>query len=118
MFDLFKKTLGLGHDVNFPALLKEGAQIVDVRTTEEFQNGHINGSVNIPVQNLPHRLADIRKDRAVITCCASGMRSANAKRILEAGGFQQVHNGGAWRSLKGRIQETKTATNCGGAPKN
>jgi rhodanese-related sulfurtransferase len=115
MFDLFKKTLGLGHDADFPALLKEGAQIVDVRTMEEFRDGHINGAVNIPVQNLPHRLADIRKDRAVITCCASGMRSAAAKRILEAGGFPQVHNGGGWRSLKGRIQETKAAANRGGA---
>jgi phage shock protein E len=114
MFDLFKKTLDPGHDVDFPALLKEGAQIVDVRTGEEFRDGHISGSVNIPVNNLPHRLADIRKDRAVITCCASGMRSAAAKKILEAGGFQQVHNGGGWRYLKGRIQEAKTPADFGG----
>ena len=104
MFDLLKKALGFGTDADLSALLKEGAQIVDVRTREEFRDGHISGSVNIPVQSLAGRLGDIRKDKPVITCCASGMRSATAKRILEAGGFHRVHNGGGWRSLKNRLQ--------------
>ena len=103
MFDALKKSLGLGPGVDFSELLKNGAQIVDVRTREEYGGGHIRGSVNIPLQSLANNLASIRKDRPVITCCASGMRSASAKRILESHGFSQVHNGGGWSSLKGKL---------------
>jgi rhodanese-related sulfurtransferase len=59
--------------------------------------------VNIPVQVLPSQTAKIRKDRPVITCCATGIRSATAKRILEAQGFSEVYNGSGWKSLQGRI---------------
>ena len=104
MFGLLRNVFGSGPAVDFPALVKDGAQIVDVRTREEFRDGHIKGSVNIPVQNLEGRIADIRRDRPVITCCASGMRSAAAKRILEQGGFSEVHNGGGWRALQSRLQ--------------
>ena len=103
MFGLLKRSFGLGGDIDFAALVEQGAQIVDVRSKEEFRDGHINGALNIPVEGLPTRLAEIRKDKVVITCCASGMRSATAKRILEAGGFGQVHNGGGWRSLKSHL---------------
>ncbi len=100
MFGLLKSSLGFGEKIDFAELVKQGAQIMDVRTPEEFRDGHIEGSVNVPVQILPTRLSGLRKDRTVITCCASGARSATAKRILEAGGFSQVHNGGGWRSLQ------------------
>lgn len=103
MFELFKNIFNPGPGADFPALLQQGAQIVDVRTREEFRDGHIQGSLNIPVQNLHNRLSEIRRDKPVITCCASGMRSASAKRILEQGGFPEVHNGGGWRALKNRI---------------
>jgi rhodanese-related sulfurtransferase len=43
------------------------------------------------------------KNKPIITCCASGMRSASAKSILVANGFTQVHNGGGWNSLQNKI---------------
>jgi rhodanese-related sulfurtransferase len=84
--------------------MKQGATIIDVRTKGEFASGHISGSVNIPLQNLQNNLSKINKDKPVITCCASGMRSASAKNILKANGFTEVHNGGGWMSLKNKIR--------------
>lgn len=82
------------------AMVKKGAQIIDVRTAEEYKRGHIKGSVNIPLQILQQHFTRIKKDRPVITCCASGMRSASAKSILNSKGFTDVYNGGGWMRLE------------------
>jgi rhodanese-related sulfurtransferase len=74
-----------------------------VRTKAEYQGGHIRGSLNIPLQNLQGSLSKIKKDRPVITCCASGMRSGSAKSILKSSGYSEVHNGGSWMSLQNKI---------------
>lgn len=104
MLNIIKKILGLGGPVaDFAALVKNGAQIIDVRTNAEYRNGHIKGSVNIPLQILDSSLDKIKKDRPVITCCASGMRSASAKSILKTKGYTEVYNGGGWDSLKNKI---------------
>ncbi len=103
MIDLLKNLFGSAPAVDFTALVKQGARIVDVRSPDEYRGGHIKGSVNIPVQVLPSRIGEIPKGKPVITCCASGARSASAKRILEAAGFTEVHNGGGWRGLQGRL---------------
>jgi len=88
---------------DYKMLLSDGAQIIDVRTKNEFQSGHIPGSVNIPLQVLTDHLAKIKKGVPIITCCASGMRSAAAKNLLQTKGFAEVHNGGGWLSLQSKI---------------
>lgn len=103
MIGIIKKWLGLGPGVDFKKLLKEGAQIIDVRTKAEFQQGHIKGAVNIPLNNLSNHYARMKKDAPVITCCASGMRSAQAKTILTANGFTRVYNGGGWINLRRKL---------------
>ncbi|MBS1579672.1 MAG: rhodanese-like domain-containing protein [Bacteroidetes bacterium] len=103
MLQILKNIFGLGTKINFTELMKSGAQIIDVRTPGEFQSGHIKGSINIPLQNLSTQLSKIKKDKPVITCCASGMRSASAKSILKSKGFTEVHNGGGWVSLQNKI---------------
>lgn len=102
MLGKIKSMLGMT-SVNYSELMKNGAQIIDVRSPGEFSTGHIKGSINIPVQSLEKNLKKIKKDKPVITCCASGMRSANAKRILLANGYKEVHNGGSWGSLDRKI---------------
>lgn len=82
-----------------PALLKEGAQVVDVRSSSEFAGGHAPGSLNIPLHELDERAADLDRERWVIVCCASGTRSAVARRRLRRQGFESVLNGGSWRNL-------------------
>ncbi len=74
--------------------IKGGAQVVDVRSPEEFRDGFYPGAVNIPVQDLTRRLGEIKKDRAVVLYCASGSRSGMAARVLKQAGFTDVINAG------------------------
>ena len=103
MIQFFKNMFGPRTKVDLKELVKNGAQIIDVRTKAEFQSGHIKGSVNIPVQNITTGLSKIKKNKPIITCCASGMRSASAKRILKSNGFNEVYNGGGWMNLQNKI---------------
>jgi phage shock protein E len=102
MMNFLKKIFG-GTPTDYAGLIKNGAVIVDVRTKGEYQNGHIRGSVNIPLDTLKQNMSKIKKNAVVITCCASGMRSASAKSILKANGFAEVHNGGGWARLQNQI---------------
>ena len=103
MLSNLKQLFGLEPKVNFSDLMKEGAQIIDVRSPGEFNSGHIKGSINIPLQNIQNNLSKIKRDKPVITCCASGMRSASAKSILKSNGYKHLHNGGGWSSLRGKL---------------
>jgi rhodanese-related sulfurtransferase len=93
-----------GEKINIQELILNGATIIDVRTKGEFQRGHLNNSINIPLGNLNNSLKKLNKNKPIITCCASGARSASAKSLLKSNGFIQVHNGGSWINLKKYIQ--------------
>lgn len=104
MINTIKKILGFGPKVNYADLVKQGAIILDVRSNGEFSGGHIDGSINISVDTLSSNLAKLKdKNKTIITCCASGMRSASAKSILKSNGYSQVYNGGGWSSLQNKI---------------
>jgi rhodanese-related sulfurtransferase len=104
MINTLKKLFGIGPGVNYAELVKNGAVILDVRSKSEFAGGHIKGSVNISVDTLRNNLGKLKdKNKPIITCCASGMRSASAKSILTANGYTQVYNGGGWYSLQSKI---------------
>jgi rhodanese-related sulfurtransferase len=102
MIQAIKNLLGLGPKVEMKELVQRGAIIIDVRTPSEYKGGHIKGSINIPLQNLESNLSKINKANPVITCCASGMRSASAKGMLKSKGFE-AYNGGSWTGLKNKI---------------
>lgn len=89
-----------GKKVDLQEVISSGAVILDVRTKGEFQSGHLRNSINIPVDNLQGNLKKLNKNKPIITCCASGARSASARSILLSNGFEQVYNGGSWSSLK------------------
>ena len=77
-------------------LVADGALLVDVRSPTEFSSGHIDGACNIPIDSLSVRERELgAKDRTVVLYCASGARSAMAKRRLRAAGFSRVHNLGS-----------------------
>lgn len=103
MIDKLKKLLGIAPPPDYKQLLKQGAQIIDVRTRGEYSEGHIRGSINIPLDRLQDSLSKIKKDKPVITCCASGMRSASAKGILKSKGYKEVYNGGGWMRLQSKL---------------
>lgn len=70
-----------------------GALLLDVRTTGEFEDGHIDGAINIPIHQLPARLAELGPEtQDIVVYCASGGRSNLAKRLLESNGFNEVYD--------------------------
>jgi rhodanese-related sulfurtransferase len=103
MLSFIKKLFGGGTSIDFAQLVKNGAQIIDVRTLGEYQGGHIKGSKNIPLQVLTSKTTSLDKTKPIITCCASGMRSASAKSVLLKNGFTEVYNGGGWNSLQNKL---------------
>ncbi len=101
LFSTIKKALNGGGGTNFKQMLDEGAIVVDVRTPGEFKGGHVKGSININLNDLSKKM-DQFKGKTVITVCASGMRSGQAKGMLMKNGITAV-NGGPW----GRIAKLK-----------
>ena len=81
-------------------LKRQGALVIDVRSASEYAGGHVKGSRNIPLGALPGKLGELKKDKVILTVCASGMRSASARRTLLKAGFSSVHNAGPWQTLK------------------
>jgi len=104
MLGALKKLFGLGPSVDYADMMKSGGIIIDVRTKSEFAGGNIKGSVNIPLDQLSSGMSKLKdKNQAIITCCASGMRSVSGKSILKNAGYTNVHNGGSWLSLRNKI---------------
>jgi rhodanese-related sulfurtransferase len=81
-------------------LVAAGARLLDVRSPEEYARGHLPDALNIPVQELDRRLAEVGPaDRELVVYCRSGHRSSRATEILRQHGFSKVHNLGpmtAW----------------------
>jgi rhodanese-related sulfurtransferase len=74
-------------------LVEAGARLVDVRTPQEFATGHLPGAVNVPVQDLERRMAELEgKERPIVLYCRSGNRSASAARMLVSAGYAEVHD--------------------------
>lgn len=83
--------------------MDKGAVIIDVRTTGEYKEGHIKGSKNIPLDIFASKIQEIKKlNKPVITCCRSGMRSAQAASILKQNDIEVI-NGGGWESLERKL---------------
>jgi len=94
MFGIFKKLFG--YKVNLSEVVNRGAIVIDVRTEGEYSQGHGNSSINIPLDTLPTQLEKIRQwDKPIITCCASGIRSARAAKVLKKQDIE-AYNGGPW----------------------
>lgn len=100
MFSFLKKIFG-GNEDEIQAALQNGAKVIDVRTVAEYSGGHVKGAINIPLSDINKEMANIKKmKKPIITCCASGVRSGNAMRILKSNGIAEVYNGGSW----GKVQ--------------
>ena len=81
-------------------LIESGAYLVDVRTPEEFAEGHVNASVNIPLDQIAQHIEELRGKSHVIVFCRSGARSGMARTILLQAGIENVTNGGTWGDIK------------------
>lgn len=75
--------------------------VVDVRTPMEYSSGHVVGSINIPLNELPRRIGELEAiAEPIVLCCASGIRSGQATQFLTQSGFENVSNGGAWTDVQ------------------
>ena len=104
MFKSLKSIFGINSKKSYKSLLEKGAEIIYVRTKREFESGHIKGSVNFPLNELKDHVRILKEDSVLITCCASGLRSASAKAVLKSLGYKHVYNGGGWVSLNEQIK--------------
>ncbi|MBL8002464.1 MAG: rhodanese-like domain-containing protein [Flavobacteriales bacterium] len=88
--------------MNIQNLLRTGqAAVIDVRSPGEFNMGHVPGSVNVPLQEIPARMNELKAiGKPLVLCCASGNRSGQAERYLRQQGWDNVYNGGSWADVE------------------
>lgn len=102
MLRFIKKLFGV-QTADVKALVAGGAIIIDVRTPREFQSGHLEGSLNYPLDTLKQHLPEIKKkQKPVITVCRSGARSSMGRNMLKEHGIE-AYNGGSWDGLERKL---------------
>ena len=87
--------------------LQSDALILDVRSTEEFESGHLDGAVNVPLPNLSAGISDLEvpSSRPILAYCLSGTRSSMACRTLRSNGYTNAHNLGSFSRAKKIISQ-------------
>ena len=76
------------------------ATIIDVRTPGEFMMGNVEGSINIPLDEVSSRVEEFKNiEGNVVLCCASGGRSGQATMFLQQNGLSNIYNGGGWQTV-------------------
>jgi len=106
MLQWLKKIFSSSSDTpSIATLVNEGALLIDVRTQGEYLRGSVNKAVNIPLDQLVAKSDRYQKETPLIVFCQSGMRSQQAKRILEQLGYQKIYNGGGIRSVRNQLEK-------------
>ena len=85
--------------------------IIDVRTPQEFSEGHIDGAINIPYDQIESNLSllnKIKKEDNILLYCRSGHRAGIAKQTLGTLGYKNVQNGGGMDSLMPKLKACKS----------
>ena len=81
--------------------MSQGGQLIDVRSSVEFNQGALNGAVNMPIESFQFLKDTIDSSKPVLLYCRTGARSGMVKNYLEQQGFDQVHNIGGIRQFMG-----------------
>ena len=86
-------------------LIKSGATIVDVRSREEFEQGHVTSSVNIPLNEVVARIDEFKSiEQPFLVCCLSGGRSEQATEYLQSMDIKCLNVGG-WQQVKSLLSD-------------
>jgi len=107
MFSLFKNLFSSSDPAVLEKLVHGGAFLVDVRSAGEYASGHAPNTVNIPLDQVQNQLGKFKGKKDIVVFCRSGMRSSQAKSILEQNGFTNVVNGGTWNDINEVINKKK-----------
>lgn len=99
---LLVRAFGQVSVVKAKALLQGGAKVIDVRSPEEFNSGHLRAALNIPYREVGQRIEAVVPDKAtpILVYCLSGGRSAVARSALRGKGYAQVYNLGSLKRAK------------------
>lgn len=86
--------------------IEDGATVIDVRTPEEFDEGHLDGARNIDVsaEDFESRIEDLERSEAYLVYCRTGSRAAAAVRTMLDAGFEEVVNGGGYDDLAAELR--------------
>ena len=87
-------------DNHLAEIVNDEAFLVDVRSSSEFAQSHLKGSVNIPLDQIPNMLSKFKGKKNIVVFCRSGARSNHAKAILELNGFTNVTNVISWHKVE------------------
>jgi len=98
MFGLIKNMFSGNNNEELQGIINNSF-LVDVRTPQEFSEGNVAGSVNIPLDQVQNQLSKFKNHENIVVFCRSGNRSGQAKAILEQNGFTNVTNGGTWQQV-------------------
>jgi rhodanese-related sulfurtransferase len=79
--------------------------LIDVRTPLEYNSGNVKGSINIPMNEVPQRLDEIRDLEPMIVFCKSGVRSQKVLEFLKDNGIVEVENGGGWMEVNASVNQ-------------
>lgn len=80
---------------------EKGATVVDVRGIWEFEDGHVEGALNIPLDEIPMRIEEMKNLKMpLVVYCRSGNRSGMAEMILKQAGVTEVFNGGGLADMR------------------
>lgn len=104
MFKAIKNLFSSGPKVSVAEMLQQGAVIVDVRSPAEFKAGHADGAINIPLDQLPSKINQLKNKKGIVCCCRSGARSGMATSMLQAKGLNAI-NGGPWQNVQKEIKK-------------
>ena len=115
--NIAKGVLKQWHLADVDTLPRDGSvTLLDTRTVGEFDGGHIDGFLNIPVDELRERLGKLDKSKPVYVICQSGLRSYIACRILAGNGFECYNFSGGFRFYDAVMHDRcliESATACG-----
>lgn len=89
-------------------MVNKGALLVDVRTIEEYAQGHLDKALNWPLSEVESAFQTIAKETPIVLYCRSGNRSGIAQKYLLENGFTQVHNGGGYEEMLGAYESIQT----------
>lgn len=104
--NILKRKVNIIQWRDIPSIDKAEAMIIDSRTKEEYDFGHIEGAINIPVDEIRSRLNEMPRDKKIIVYCAVGLRGYIASRILMQHGYTDVYNlSGGYRTYSCAIAD-------------
>ncbi|OHX65029.1 rhodanese-like domain-containing protein [Flammeovirga pacifica] len=87
--------------MNYKEIIQKGATLIDVRSVMEFEEGHIENAINIPVNDIQSRMNEVKNSTTpIVLCCLSGGRAGVAQALIQAAGVKEVYNAGGWESLR------------------